>query len=156
MTLQLKRFPEFGVELHIRRGVFTGEDLIRHYRSLGPADALRWIYYFDETVETSGIKVADIPELKRTIAAKRKELFGDSPPSSALVCGPSAKDFLEFWISLLAVGETPVPLPVLFPSIRAACEELGLPDAACAVLERALAAPPDENVEPDRSNPIRL
>jgi hypothetical protein len=143
MALELKRFPEFGVELHIKRGAFTGEDIIRYFRSLGPADALRWIYYCEKTAETSGLDLGHIPELKRTVMAKRKELFGDRPPpASAVVCGPGAnREFFEFWTKLLASVEPPAPALLLFPTLRAACEGLGLPDAAYEALERAVAAP---------------
>lgn len=146
MALELKRFPEFGVELHIKRGAFTSEDIIRYFRSLGPADALRWIYYYDKTAGTSDLDLGHIPELKRTVMAKRKELFGDRPPPApAVVCSPGPnREFFEFWTRLVASvepGEPTAPAPLLFPTIRAACEGLGLPDAACEALERAVAAP---------------
>jgi hypothetical protein len=149
MALQLKRFPEFGVEIHIRSGVFTSEDLIRYYRSLGPADALRWIIYYDETAETSGLDLGRLPELKRTVAAKRKELFGDSQPVGAIVCDPGVnKEFFDFWTTFLVSGEPLIPTPLLRPTIRAACEGLELPEAACEALERAVAAPQGDGERP--------
>lgn len=147
MALQLKRFPEFGVELHIRSGSFTSDDLIKYFRSLGPADALRWIYYYDETADTSGIKLGHIPELKRIIAAKQSELFGDKPPRSAVVYGSQRnRAFFDFWISFTASGERRLATaPLVFPTLRAACERLSLPDAARDALECAVAAPQDES-----------
>jgi hypothetical protein len=159
MALELKRFPEFGVELHIKRGAFTSEDIIRYFRSLGPADALRWIYYYDTTAETSGLDLGHIPELRRTVMAKRKELFGDRPPPApAVVCGPGGnREFFEFWARLVASGEPPAPAPLIFPTLRAACEGLGLPDAACEALERAVAAPQGDDerrpAEPNAAPP---
>jgi len=145
MVLELKRFPEFGVELHIRRGAFTAEDLIRYFRSLGPADALRWIFYYDETASTSGLDLGHLPELKRTVAAKKTELFGDQPPVSAVVCGQGVnRQFFDFWISFLASFEPQTTAPLLFSTLRAACEGLGLPDGACEALEGAVAASRDE------------
>jgi hypothetical protein len=149
MALQLKRFPEFGVELHIRRGVSTSEELLQYFRALGPADALRWIYYYDETADTSGIKLGHIPELKRVIATKQEELFGDRPPPSAIVYGSGGnRSFFDFWISFAATGERHPTPPLVFPTLKHACEELGLPDAACEALERAAAAPQDASPEP--------
>lgn len=147
MPLQLKRFPEFGVELHIRSGAFGSEDLLRYFRALGPADALRWIYYYDETTDTSGIKLGHIPELKRVITAKQQELFGDSPPASVVVYGSSEnRRFFDFWLGFAATGPQHPAAPLLFPTLQAACEGLGLPDEALAALERAVAqgdgAPP--------------
>jgi hypothetical protein len=143
MALELKRFPEFGVELHIRRGAFNSEDLIRYFQSLGPADALRcWIFYYDATAETAGLDLGHIPALKRIITAKKTELFGDRPPMAAIVYGPGVnREFFEFWTRLLTAGEQPSAAPKLFPTLRAACEGLKLPDAACEALERAVAAP---------------
>ena len=146
MALQLKRFPEFGVELHIRRGVSTSEELLQYFRSLGPADALRWIYYYDETADTSGVKLGHIPELKRIIAAKQEELFGDRPPPSAVVDGSGVnRPFFDFWISFAATGDRHPTPPLVFPTLRQACERLGLPDAAREALERAVAAPHDDD-----------
>ena len=143
MVFKLKRFPELGVELHIKSGAFSSEDVIQYFRSLGPADAVRWIYYCDKTAETSALDLGHMPELKRTVTAKRKELFGDRPPPApAIVCGPGDnREFFEFWSRLLTSGEPPAPAPLLFPTLKAACEGLGLPDAACEALERAVAAP---------------
>jgi hypothetical protein len=149
MALQLKRFPEFGVELHIRSGVFTTEDLIRYFQSLGPADALRWIIYYDETAETSGLDLGRIPELKRTVSAKRKELFGDRQPVGAIVCDPGTnKEFFDFWTTFLVSGEPLIPTPLLCPTIEAACEGLGLPEAACEALECAVATPQGDGERP--------
>jgi hypothetical protein len=55
------------------------------------------------------------------------------------VCGPGAnREFFDFWRKLLAAGEPHPPVPLVFPTIQAACERLGLSDAAREALERAI------------------
>jgi hypothetical protein len=141
MGISVVRFPEFGVALHIHSGPYSGEDLVRHYQSLGAADALRWIHYYDATAATWAVDLAVIPELKRVIAVKRGEIFGDESPASVVVYGEGAganEAFFSFWRSYAEADEPHVTPPLVFPTLAAACEGLSLPEAARAALEAAV------------------
>lgn len=157
MGLRLRRFPEYGVALHIRSGAFNGEELLRYFRSLGPADALRWIYYYDETADASGVMLGHIPELKHTINAKLEELFGDRPPASIVVNrGAANQSYVDFWAGFTTRDQYPAA-PLQFSTLKAACEELGLSDAACEALEDAVSAeterPRAEGLQARRGGP---
>lgn len=146
MGIRVERFPEFDVELHIYSGAVAGDELIRHFRKLGQADALRWIHYHDPSTDMSVMDLACLPELKRAISAKKRELFGDEPAVSAIVYGSRTNErFFSFWRTYAATGDPHPRLPVLFSSLEAACDWMRLPKAACgAVLAAAgLAATPE-------------
>jgi hypothetical protein len=40
MGIRVRRFPEYGVELHIRSGELNTQDQIRYFQSLGSEDTL--------------------------------------------------------------------------------------------------------------------
>jgi hypothetical protein len=148
MGIRVERFPGYDVEVHLYSGPMVGEEVIRHFRELGPADALRWIHYLDPTADMSVIDVACLPLLKHTIASKKEELFGDRPSVSAIVYGSRTdQSFFSFWRSYAAAGELQPRLPVLFSSLGAACEWMRLPEAGRKAVMTAAGLPLDEAVE---------
>lgn len=135
MTIRAKRFPEIGVTLSIFSGAITQKDVIAYVKGL--ETAARWVTYFDPTADLSGLDVAHIPEVKRTLAAKLKELHGDEPVVSVFVaCTGAVEAFLTFWRSYVADPEYPAK-PEVVGSLDAACRALGLSEDACAALKQA-------------------
>jgi hypothetical protein len=142
MAIRSKRFPEYDLSLYVVSGPHSGEDAIRFVEGLGPADAMRWLTYFDPTVDLDDHDVASLPRLKRTIAAKLKELFGDEPRPRVIVCSSRAHEefFLRFWKDYLIKGEVQPAKPIIRGSLVAAYDWLALPEAAREAVSREIEA----------------
>ena len=140
MGIRVKQVPEFGLTLIIWSGTVTREEVIEHYSRLTAADAGRRIIYLDPTLDRSGLDVASFPELRRIITAKFKELYGDTPVRSAIVRGGASvsEPDIDFWFRYAGVEIDYSNTPAGFPSFEAACEWLGLPDAACRAVREAI------------------
>lgn len=140
MGIRVKRLPELGLTLNVWSGAITREDLIDHYGSLTPADGGRRIAFLDPTVDLSSVGVAAIPELKRVVTSKFKEIYGDRPVLSAMVCGAGPnRPLLDFWLRYTGgEGEASMSGPLVFESMQAACDWLGLPDEACKLVNAAV------------------
>jgi hypothetical protein len=145
MAIRTKRFPECDLSLCIVSGAHTCEEAVGYFEGLGAADATRWLHCFDPTLDMSGHDVACLPRLKRTIIAKRRELFGDKPKLYAIVCPSNASEaFFKFWCGFVEAGEHHGTAPQLFPSLEAACEAFGLPEAARRAVMKAAKERPGE------------
>lgn len=148
MAIRIQRFPEYDLNLHVISRPHSGEEAIRFFEGLGaPQDATRWLTYFDPSVDMSGVDVASLPRLKRCIAEKQRELFGETaPPPRVLVCSTSAHEefFARFWSGYVLKGEIHPVKPAIVCGLQAAYDRFGLAPGAraaigCAV--RDLAAP---------------
>lgn len=139
MPTRKTHFPEYGLSLFVLVGKHTVEEAIGLFQGLGSSDASRWITYCDPSVDMPEQSVCRFPEVKRTIAAKRKEIFGDRPQAWAVVATSRVnQDFFNFWRSFAEASEQPEAAPRLFSTLDAACEWLGLPETARqAVIEAA-------------------
>lgn len=145
MTVTSKRFPEYDLSLCIVSGAHTCEEAVLYFEGLGASDATRWLHCFDPTVDMAGHDVACLPKLKRTIIAKRNELFGDQPKLYAVVSPSSAGEaFFKFWCGFVEAGEHHGTAPRLFSTLEAACEAFGLPEAAQQKVIRAVRDQPDK------------
>lgn len=140
MTVRVKRFPEYDVDLQFVTAPHTAQDTIRFYEGLDASDATRWLVYLDPTMDMAGYDVATIPKLKRTVAAKLEEVFGENPRPRVIVCSsPAAQDFfLRFWPDYRETGDVRPGMPGIVTSLEAAYDWLGLPNAARAAVGRAV------------------
>jgi hypothetical protein len=150
MAIRVKRFPAFDLNLYVVGGPHTGRDAIRFYEGMGAPDAARWLTYFDPTVDVSEIGISSLPKLRRAIAAKQKELFGETPPPRIIVCSSAAQKefFLRFWTGYLVKGDVRPPKATIVSSLEAAYDWLGLPASARATVERAIQDDDLEEIDP--------
>lgn len=146
MGLRLAKFPEHGLTLRIASGAVEADEVIRCYEELDATCGPRWLTYID--VEPSAQARADVvdvvpvdrlPEIKRVIARKTKELFRDKPTKGAVVCRSKAyEETVKFWRAYVAAGEEHPPETAFFTSLEAACAWLELSDAARAAVVAAI------------------
>jgi hypothetical protein len=147
MSIRVRRFPEYEVNLHIYSGAVTAEEVFRHFARLEPT---RWIGYFDPSADVTALDVASLPKLKQALADKRQALFGERPSPSVIVYSSrEVEKFFRFWRRYIAnVGERPITV-VLFGSLEGACGWLGLPDPARQAIMAAAGV--DPLAEPSRT-----
>lgn len=137
MTIELKRYAEYGVTLMVFSGALTAEQLIGRFCELDGRDRGCWLSYFDPTVDLTGVDIAHLPPLKRMVAMKERELLGDARqrPRHAIVYGSAVTEpFFRFWRSYAAAGDAHSITPGVFSNFEAACDWLGLPEAVCSKL----------------------
>lgn len=137
--VRLERFPEYGVTLEVFSGVLTPELLLDRLGALRAGDAARWIIYADPTADLSRVDVAAIPEIRRASFARLREL-GVADARIAFVCEPGANaPLFDFWLRYVTqYGEHPGQ--AVFRTLKAACDWLDLPEAACRTLTQAAQA----------------
>ena len=139
MGIQAKRFAEYDVILQIFRGAITRETWMAYYADFSATDADRFITYIDPLADLSGLDIASGPELKRVVAARLREVYGDKPVASILVPGSEAQEaYLHFWRDFEAAGEAHPAASVVVPDLQKACELLGLPGDAWKKLAEAV------------------
>lgn len=151
MAGRLKRFPEYGVTLIIFSGKVEHDEAVELISKLDQRDRNYRITYLSEDVEV-GRMIADIPQFKRAVAEKQREL---PDARGALVCGSSAaREYLDFLKRYWATGDAHPTMPRAFPSLGAACDWLGLPDGACeALTEEVNRASPEDRRGRDNADP---
>jgi hypothetical protein len=129
MAIRVKRLPEYGVTVVIWSGRLTLEEVRRHLSTLDAASPGRWLNYWDPSVDVSGLGIAKIPEVKRLLAARLKEVYGDKQLISAVVRAPGTHElFPEFWPGYASADQAYPAKVKAFLSLEAACEWLNLPD----------------------------
>jgi hypothetical protein len=146
MGLRQRNLPEHDLTLRIFPGRVSADELIRSYEALDTASGSRWLTYIDLASETPSGIIEDIPvgrfpEIKRALAAKKRDLFGDRRVACAIVC--SAETFDEvagFWRDYVAAGDENPTETAFFASLPEACAWLDLTDAACTAVARAVEA----------------
>jgi hypothetical protein len=90
--------PEHDLMIHLVLGKHDSEEAMQFIQSLDETCAMRWLCYYHPAVDVAGMDVAHIPAVKRALAEKRKDLFGDKPKLHALACASRATDqYFEFW-----------------------------------------------------------
>jgi hypothetical protein len=137
MGIRVQRFPEFGVTVNIYSGVVTADDIKAHLEALEAADVVRTMDYIAPSMD-SHVEVTAIPELQLVASAKLRALHGDEPAMVAFLSESKAHaQVLSFWPTYLRSHGYPASAAA-FTSLRAACEWLGLPDAACLALAEAV------------------
>lgn len=133
-----KRFPEYGVILQVFRGVITREAWMEYYAGFTAVETDRFITYLDPSADFSKVDLASGPELKRVVAAKLREFFGDKHVVSILVPGSKAQEpYAQFWCAFERVGEKHPAGSVVVSDVEAACDLLSLPDDAWETLAAA-------------------
>lgn len=144
MPISRYSFPEHDLTLLVTRGKHTGQDVIQTFQSMDASCATRWLKYIDETTDMSEVYLSNLPVMRRVKAEKRRELFGDSPKPSAVVCdaSPSGQILIEFWQRYTDLGER------CFRSLDEAYDWLGLSEAARDAVAHALDE--DANAGPRR------
>lgn len=136
MGIKLKRYPEYDVTVLIFSGKLRLDDFVELCAKLDRRDRGRWLSYGDSTLDLSGIDVAHLPELKRVIASKQREIFSDTQPPNAIVYSSRAGElFVRFWQKYALAGDIHPMTPTVFSDFKAACDWLGLPEAARAEIE---------------------
>jgi hypothetical protein len=132
MALRIRRLREHGVTVAVASGAVSPEDIMADLEALDPADAApRWINYLDPTIDLSAVDVAFLPLMRRLAAAKMRELHGDGPLVAAWVSPPDAEEtFRRFWPNYTSNDDRYPAELAAFGSIEAACEWLGLSEAA--------------------------
>lgn len=136
MGVRVKHLPEHGVTLYHYSGAVTPDAAIQ---SIGGFRGGRQVHYVDQTADLSGLSVAFVPELKHAADAKLRE-FGRVDPVIPALVSPSGRNasFLQFWCSYVAADKDHPVRPAEFPDVKAACEWLGLSEAACGALSEAV------------------
>lgn len=139
MGIQAKRFPEYDVILQIFRGEITPDVWLAYYADFSATEKDRFVTYIDKLADLSGLDIASGPELKRVVAARLRQVYGDKPVVSILVPGSEAQEaYLQFWRGFEAAGEPHPAASVVVPDLEKACELLGLPDDAWKKLAEAV------------------
>lgn len=126
MGVRTYHFPEQQLDFHVFSGPVTAEDMIRHHRSLDVT--VRWLCYFDPSVDLSGVDLAHLPELRRAVSALETRRTRTLP---TVVVAPSqaSEQFFRFWrdyASALVEGRHE---PLIVSNLEAACRHLDLPPA---------------------------
>jgi hypothetical protein len=143
MGVRLKLLSEYGVTMCVFSGVVTPEDADEFNNRVTPADAGIVINYFEPTADLTKILAADVPELRRRVANRLRELYGDKPPIVAWVCAPGLnKPLADFWCRYVQVSGDHPTSPALFPSLKAACDWLDLPERVHEALMEAVEPEP--------------
>lgn len=136
MGINITRHPEYGVTLLTFSGKLGIGDFVELCDKLDQRDRGRWLSYCDSTLDTTGIDVAHIPELKRVVALKQSEIFPERPPPNAIVYSSAAGEaFTRFWQKYTLAGNFHPMTPTVFSDFNAACNWLGLPQGACRKFE---------------------
>jgi hypothetical protein len=134
VTIRVTRCPDFGVNVTVYSGKITRQELIEHYSTINAGDAAsadRWISYFQPSADLSDIDIAAFAELKRITSAKLKEVYPDRPLAVAIVCDSRINEpILSVWRSYVGADAEHPSDPGLFSSLKAACDWLGLSQAA--------------------------
>ena len=131
---------EHDLTLHLVSGKHTSAEGIRFFQSLDSSCATRWLSYFDPTVDLAPIAVASAPEIRRVIAEKRRELFGDHAKPYAIVCASemSAQYFCDFWWKYFVGAEAQAENMRCFRTLEEAYDWFELPQASRAAVARAI------------------
>jgi hypothetical protein len=137
-----RSLPEHDLTLHLVSGKHTSAEGIQFFRSLDSSGATRWLSYFDPTVDMAQIALGDAPEIKRVIADKRRELFGDHAKPYAIVCGSeiSWRYFSEFWRRCYSAPDARTQNMRCFQSLEEAYDWFELPQAGRAAVARTIEA----------------
>jgi hypothetical protein len=142
MTIRHRHFPELGVTINVFQGALTLDEMLAF---VGRLDRVAWrrsINYLDPSLDLSGVKVPDFPVIKRALADKLTEIHGETHLHYALVsAAPAHEFFLHFWPEYVG-REVRYPVEVeAVPTLKAACERLGLPGETYEALSQAVSAP---------------
>jgi len=138
MPILAKRFPEYGVVLQVFRDVITREAWMAYYAGFTAAETDRFLSYLDPSADFSNIDLASGSELKRVVAAKLREVFGDRPVISILVPGSEMQaPYAKFWCRFERIGERHPAKSVVVPDLEAAFDQLGLANDARETLAAA-------------------
>lgn len=140
MPCKLKRYPEYGVTFFLFSGALGEDELARVIETLDRRDCSHWLSYCAPTVTLEAISVGVIPELKRRIAEKQAEIFGELRLPNAIVhTSKGGEAFSQFWRHYTLAGRVHPLTPAVLPNLKAACEWLGLPGDARARFEEEVA-----------------
>lgn len=91
----------------------------------------------------SRLDVASTPDLKRAILARLNEIYRDRLVQIALVCCPGGNQpVIDFWRRYIEAGCAPTISLNMVPTLKAACDWLGMSKAARKALAEALAPEP--------------
>lgn len=149
MGIQLIRLSESDVNVAVFSGAITREVLLGFYNSLGREvvdNGARWLSYFDPTADLTELDLATFTEMRRVIAARLRELYGETALTSGVVCdSPANLPVLKVWNGYVGDHWRDPDAPVMYSSLRAACDAFGLSDQARAELGAAIGvdcAPP--------------
>jgi hypothetical protein len=136
-----RTLPEHDLTLHLVHGKLSSADVNLYFRSLDSnCCATRWLHYFDPTVDMAQIDIASVPKLKRIIAEKRKELFGEHPKPFALVCASegSREYFFRFWLKYFSGPDAQAENLRCFLGLEEAYDWLELTQATRAAVVHAI------------------
>jgi hypothetical protein len=140
MGILAKRFPEYDLILQIFRDAITREVWMAYYDGFSATSADRFITYLDPSADMSVLDIASGPELKRVVAAKLREVYGDNASVvSILVPGSKEQElYAQFWCAFEGAGDKHPAVSVCAPDLKAACALLGLPQEAWKSLAAAV------------------
>lgn len=142
MSVKLNRYPEYGVTLFVFSGALGVDDVALLCHMLDSRDCEKWLSYFDPTSDFSGIAVGQLPELKRALEKCQVEACGGvRQPNAMVVVSSAGENFARFWREYTLIGSVNPMTPTVFSDFRAACDWLGLPEAARAKFEAEVGFP---------------
>jgi hypothetical protein len=141
MCAWFKYFPEFGVTLNVYSGKLTPDVMLRFIDSIDSNVGSNWVNYLDPTLDLSGMDVEHFPVLRRALANKMRELYGEAHVRCALVsASPENELFSRFWTSYVGPDVQYPAEAVEFPTLQAACHWLGLSKQVSKTLAEAVEA----------------
>jgi hypothetical protein len=142
MDIWFKHFPEFGVTLNVFGGRLTRETMMQFVDRLEPIAWKRWVNYLQPTLDLSDLTAEDFRDIKRALAEKLGELHGDVHLYSVMASDePSNEAFLRFWPGYIDYDLQYQVKSASVPTLKAACDRLGLPVEAFEALCEAVSAP---------------
>jgi hypothetical protein len=145
VTINAVSLSDFDLKVTIYSGKVTRNELVEYYGTSYPiavAAAGRWITYITPDADLREIDVAALAEmtrLRRAMLVKLKELRGDKAVPWAIVCSTGVnRPVVDLWLSFLQ-GDLERPYrPVVFTTLEAGADWLGLSADARAALARAV------------------
>jgi TetR/AcrR family transcriptional repressor of nem operon len=137
MAANLKRFPEFNLEIGVFSGAVADDELLKCFSKLD--QKAHWLGVFTKNADVSGVDIACFPALKRAVTPDASEPAGARPKLSALVnLSESSELFVRFWAHYATAGDRPGRKRQVFSTLEAARQWLGLPAAAAGKIVAAV------------------
>jgi len=156
MAAYLKHFPEYNLELGVAMGALTEDEVIQTLTSFDKK--ANWLGVYTQSADASGMDIARLPEIRRTVTPNEAESPDAKPKLSALVnLSESSELFLHFWTRYASTGVHRSRTRKVFNSVEAACQWLELPRGAAEKIAATVAvAEAETEVGPAEGAQARL
>lgn len=152
MTITVHCLREHKVCLAVHSGRITPQDLLDHVRTVNADDVAAtgtWITYFDDSVDVSDVTIDALIAAKRLVTERTPAPLKGGRLRSALVC--SSRKNLPYVGLALAHNRADPDYPAdaaAVPSLKQACDRLGLDERARLAMEAIVARTQREDARP--------